>query len=257
MKTTPNLSPCTVVAVVSMPCKPQNMKNTHALVIALIATTFLIGLPLKAAVITFNGASTPLSSQTVDLTASGTTDWVKYGISTWAPPIYFASMSVATNISDATGATALNAIGGNQPTFTWSNGASPDPTGSDNWGFRGPGGVPITFTLATANTTNNVSVWFGAFNGTTGTFQISLTGATTYVNSSSFVFDSGDKVMRYDFTLTPDTIGDVATFSWVTDGSGILSAATLSAVPEPSVGVLVGVAGAIALLLRRCRRVEN
>lgn len=234
------------------------MKNLKTnIVLALSAALGFLVLPTTghSAFITFNGAFTPLSSDSVDLTAVGTTDWVKFGIPDFVPPNYIASKSGATNISDASGATALNAIAGNQPTFTWTNGAAPDTSGSSISGFRNPGNGTFAFTVATANTINDVSVWFGAFGGTTGTFEVSLAGATTFSNSSSFVFPVNivDKVMRYDFTLQPDTVGDVATFSWTTDASGILSAATLVAVPEPSTMALFAIGGA-AMVLRLLRR---
>jgi hypothetical protein len=218
----------------------------HIAMLAVAGMSLLAATAAHAAMIT-GAAFTPASTNTNNLDAIGTTDWVHYGALPGAP--YRVEKAGATNISDATGATALGGIAGNQPTFTWTGG-TPTATGSDKTGYRCPGSSTMTFTVATLAGAQEVNVWVGAYNGLTGTLTATL-GSMTYTDSSSFVGQANaDKVIGFTLQVTPDSAGQTLTIKWVSPGSGILSAATLAPVPEPASLALLGLC-TVALLRRR------
>jgi len=227
-----------------------------------------------------------LTSETaVDLTASGTRNWVAWDFrsgdgtaptrapsNTIGPALAPGTASYVSGLTGVGGATGnLQGSGTLGATFfTYSNGVDPtslSPAVKIGTAFNSTldtTGTGMSFTVTgDPSQLYRVSVWATGFNGQ-GTLTASLNGATslplvtqTFVNGKAPVLftidfqpDSATDLLNLSYLLTTDTANGSGTTG--KNSHVAIQAVTVEAIPEPSAAMVL--AGALGLLGLRRRR---
>ena len=205
----------------------------------LLAVVFLAP---RLAAATLSGSFTPLPLGTnINLTAEGKLDWVHWGLgSGWSVERKYGMQPQITNtfIADPNYADGPYQLTSGPATFTWSDGTpvlavTNTPTDVEMNGDRVKSGGTGFQIQCTADTTLKKLRLYVGTSGAAGTLTASLSGATTYTDSSlSGIASNG----VYTINFQANSAGQILTVTFMSsDLSGylFLEAATLSGPDVP------------------------